>query len=243
MKKIFTIVAMAAMLMACGGNEEDPQNKPGNKPGPGDEPEFVSKITIDGNYADWDAVTENIQIATLPEGEVQYSQLKTFKLYADEMFIHVYCEFDPENTLVFVPYFDLDSDATTGNTSKWDGAGYEAKAEGAVWTTDEAETTLLEPKAWDPAFYLYTDAGTEEVCAAGTGAVISSVPAPTTGGLYAFEASIVRDLIAIYGLGDTFTMGMIQYDITWSYIGKLPCKNAADREAGALEEMLTVTLP
>ena len=159
------------------------------------------------------------------------------------MFIHVYCEFDPTNTLVFVPYFDLDSDATTGNTSKWDGAGYEAKAEGAVWTTDEAETTLLEPKAWDPAFYLYTDAGTEEICAAGIGAVVSSVPAPTKDGLYAFEASIVRDLIAMYDLGDTFTCGMIQYDLSWSYIGKLPCKNSADREAGQLEEMLTVTLP
>ena len=58
MKKIFAIAAMAAMLIACG--EEKPENKPnggGNNNGGGnEEPAFVAAITVDGQFADWDAV-------------------------------------------------------------------------------------------------------------------------------------------------------------------------------------------
>ncbi len=246
MKKFFALAAVAAMFIACGGEKPAPQPQP--QPGVGDEVEFEGAISIDGQYADWDAVTENIQVATLPEGECRYSQLKTFKLHADENFIYVYCEFDPTNTLVFVPYFDLDSDATTGNTSKWDGAGYEAKAEGDIWTwtldADENPVSQEAPKAWDPAFYEYTDEGTIEVCPASLGAVISSTPAPTKDGLYAFEAALVREILDdAYGLEGTFTMGMIQYDMDWMYIGQLPCQSEDARMEGALEEMLTVTLP
>ena len=77
----------------------------------------------------------------------------------------------------------------------------------------------------------------------GIGAVESSVPALTANGTYAFEAAIIRELIAAYGLGDAITVGMIQYDMNWSYIGMLPCQNEEARLAGALEEMLTVALP
>lgn len=244
MKKLFALAAVAALFIACGGEKPEPTPKPEPKP---EEPVFEGAIKIDGTYADWDALTENVAVATLPEGECRYSQLKTFKLHADEQFIYVYCEFDPTNTLVFVPYFDLDSDATTGTTSKWDGAGYEAKAEGDIWEwsldAEENPVAQVAPKAWDPTFYQYTDEGTIEVCASGIGAVNSSVPAPTKDGLYAFEAAIVREMLLAYGLGDTFTMGMIQYDMDWSYIGMLPCQSEDARLEGALEEMLTVNLP
>ena len=247
MKKLFAILAVAALFAACG---EEP-NTGGNtqKPDVNIDPDFVSAITIDGNYADWDALTENVQVATLPEGECRYSQLKTFKLHADEYFIHIYCEFDPTNTLVFVPYFDLDNDATTGTTSKWNGGGYEAKAEGDIWEwsmdANEEPVAQVAPKAWDPAFYYYNPetGDTDEICASGIGAVESSLPALTANGTYAFEAAIIRELIAAYGLGDAITVGMIQYDMNWSYIGMLPCQNEEARLAGALEEMLTVSLP
>lgn len=254
-KKFFALAAIfAATMMSFTACEEDKPVGPGlEDETPADvcpdcqknpcECEPEAAITIDGEFADWDNL-EGVQVATLPKGDVDYEQLKTFKLFADETFIYVFCEFDPENTLVFVPYFDLDNDPTTGNDSKWSGAGYEAKAEGSVFE-EEGDGVQGAPKAWDPAFYMYTDSGTEEVCAAGLGAVMSSVPAPYNGGAtYAFEAAIVREMIAgQYNLGDQFTMGMIQYDLSWSYIGKLPCKTLDQKDAGELEPMLTITLP
>ena len=137
-KKIFAIAAIAAAMMSFASCEKTPVNNGGENNGeetPADvcpdcqknpcECEEAAAITIDGDYADWENL-EGVQVATLPKGDVKYEQLKVFKLFADETFIYVYCEFDPENTLVFVPYFDLDNDPTTGNNSKWDGAGYEA---------------------------------------------------------------------------------------------------------------------
>lgn len=257
-KKFFAIAAIFAATMMSFSSCEKPDNGGTNNGGnetPADvcpdcqknpcecEPEAEAAITIDGDFADWDKL-EGVQVATLPAGDVDYEQLKTFKAYADETFIYVFCEFDPENTLVFVPYFDLDNDPTTGNDSKWDGAGYEAKAEGSVFGELDGPAQGA-AHAWDPSFYLYTDSGTEEVCASGLGAVISSVPAAYNGGAtWAFEAAIVREFIAgQYNLGDKLTFGMIQYDLDWSYIGKLPCLNYDDKDAGKKEEMLTVVLP
>ena len=246
MKKFFAFVAMAALMMSCG----EPDNG-GNGNGNGiPMPDVDSEITIDGSYSDWDAISDKVQVATLPEGDVTYSQLKTLKLYADESFIFIFCEFDPANTLVMVPYFDIDSDGLTGNDSKWSGAGYEGKAEGEIWTwrtemeyDREVCVEQLEPKAWDPSFYLYTEDGTECVFEAGTGGVLSSVPSATKEGLYAFEALILRDALFAYELGDTFTMGMYQYNQNWACIGQLPCITDDQKVAGELEYMLTVTLP
>lgn len=248
MKKFFAFVAMAAMLSACG--DPDKGGNGGNNNNGGGSSELpASEITIDGQFSDWDALGSKVEVATLPEGDVTYSQLKTFKLYADEHYIHFFCEFDPANTLVFVPYFDIDSDGLTGNNSKWSGAGYEGKAEGEIWTwrtemeyDREVCVEQLEPKAWDPSFYLYTDEGTECVYESGSGAVISSVPCPTKDGLYAFEVSILRDILFGYELGETFTMGMYQYNQNWACIGQLPCLTN-DEKLTELEYMLTVTLP
>ena len=77
-------------------------------------------------------------------------------------------------------------------------------------------------------------------------AVLSSVPAPYKNGNWAFEASILREVVLdAYGIADAtqFTMGMYQYDLNWSCIGQLPCKTFAQKDAGELEPMLTITLP
>ena len=255
-KKIFAIAAIAAAMMSFASCEKTPVNNGGENNGnetPADvcpdcqknpcECEEAAAITIDGDYADWENL-EGVQVATLPKGDVKYEQLKVFKLFADETFIYVYCEFDPENTLVFVPYFDLDNDPTTGNNSKWDGAGYEAKAEGSVFEELDGPAQGA-PHAWDPSYYMYTDSGTEEICASGLGATMSSVPAALPNSkLYAFEAAIVREFIAPgYNLGSQLTMGMIQYDLDWSYIGQLPCQTLEAKDAGAKDTMLTITLP
>ena len=256
MKKFMTLAAMFAAVMvsftACEDQTTDPTPTPGEEvcadcgKTPCEceaEPEFA--IKIDGDFSDWDNL-EGVQVATLPAGDVSYEQLKTFKAYADETFIYVFCEFDPENTLVFVPYFDLDGNPATGNDSKWSGAGYEAKAEGSVFEELDGPAQGA-AHAWDPAFYYYGDPS--DVLDAGL-AVTSSVPAAYKNGNWAFEASILRELVvdsyaAIFSdtKTDSFTFGMIQYDLNWDYIGKLPCKTLEQIEAGEKEPMLTVVLP
>ena len=251
MKRIMTFAAISAVVMmsfsSCETDETKPtpdgteQETPDNQ-----EPESTTAIQIDGDFSDWD-VLEGVVTATCPADDVLYEQFKTFKAYADEEFIYIFCEFIPENTLVFVPYFDLDNDPSTGNDSKWSGAGYEGKAEGGVFveeTTDDGPVQGA-PQAWDPAFYYYAESGTEKVLDAGM-AVLSSVPAAYKNGTWAFEASILRSVVLeAYGIADAtqFTMGMYQYDLNWSCIGQLPCKTFAQKDAGELEPMLTIALP
>jgi hypothetical protein len=136
MKKMMTLAAMFAAVMvsftACEKNGNN--NEGGNNNDDSEEPGLESNAAIqcDGEYSDWEGL-EGVVTVTCPADDVAYEQFKTFKVYADEEFIHIFCEFDPEMTLVFVPYFDLDNDPATGNTSKWSGAGYEGKAEGGVF--------------------------------------------------------------------------------------------------------------
>ena len=256
MKKLLTLAAMfAAVAISFTACEEKPDTgkTPDENvcPDCGEDPCVCPEaadavIQIDGTYSDWDNL-EGVQVATCPADDVLYEQFKTFKAYADEEFIYIFCEFIPENTLVFVPYFDLDNDPSTGNDSKWSGAGYEGKAEGGVFveeTTDDGPVQGA-PQAWDPAFYYYAESGTEKVLDAGM-AVLSSVPAAYKNGTWAFEASILRSVVLeAYGIADAtqFTMGMYQYDLNWSCIGQLPCKTFAQKDAGELEPMLTIALP
>ena len=111
-----TLAAMFAAVMvtftACEKNgNEGGNNNTGNEDGP--EIESNAAIQCDGEYADWEGL-EGVVTVTCPADDVAYEQFKTFKVYADEEFIHIFCEFDPEMTLVFVPYFDLDNDPSTG---------------------------------------------------------------------------------------------------------------------------------
>ena len=266
MKKIMTLAAIFAAVMmgvtSCNpddtkpeqkpdvetpdnGGEETPDNGGEETPDNGGEETPAAAITIDGDFSDWDAL-EGAVVATLPEGDVKYEQLKTFKMYADEEFIYIFCEYDPENTLVFVPYFDLDSNPATGNDSKWSGAGYEAKAEGSIY--DESEEGVQgAPQPWDPTFYYYGEP--ETVLESGM-ATTSCTPVEYKNGNWAFEASILREiLIDSYASAfpdtatDKFTVGMIQYNLDWDYIGQLPTKTLAEIEAGEKEPMLTVVLP
>ena len=222
-KKFFAIAAIFAATMmsfnSCeknpdqGGQETPADVCPDCQKNPCECEEVAAAINIDGDFSDWDKL-EGAVVATCPKDDVAYEQFKTFKVYADEEFIYIFCEFDPENTLVFVPYFDLDNDPSTGNDSKWSGAGYEAKAEGGVFEEVETDDGVVQgaAQAWDPAFYQYTDSGTEKVLDSGM-AVLSSVPAAYKGATWAFEASILRSVVLeAYGIADAtqFTMGMLE---------------------------------
>ena len=136
MKKFFAIAAMAAMLIACGDKEND-DKKPGNGGEP-EEPEFVSAITIDGQFGDWAALdASKVVEATLPEGETKHGDLKKVKIYADDLYINVYFEAaEPEADM---PYhidlcINIDNDEMTGGYANvWSNAGVDYLIEGCVY--------------------------------------------------------------------------------------------------------------
>ena len=105
MKKIMTLAAMfAAVAMtfsAC--NKENPDNTGnnggnntetpgGDENGEPEEPEYVAPITVDGNFADWDALTDATVATCIPD-HVQ-SGLNVLKAYADQYYLYVMVEFD-----------------------------------------------------------------------------------------------------------------------------------------------------
>ena len=237
MKKLMTIAAMFAAVMTSFTACEKNGNEGGNDNGGNDGPEIESNAVIqcDGDYSDWEGL-EGVVVATCPADDVLYEQFKTFKVYADEEFIHIFCEFNPEETLVFVPYFDLDNNPATGNTSKWSGAGYEAKAEGSVFEEVETEDGTVQgaPCKWDPNFYHYTESGTEKVLASGM-AVLSSVPAPYKNGNWAFEASQYQTLC----ISCIFRRLAASCDFLYTYV-RCVVVYAANREIGQQRNCVSI---
>lgn len=90
MKKFqFAVLALAAVCMiACKDKKNDPQPQPDPDP----EPQYESPITIDGSDADY-ASLPNVFVCNRP-AVTEYMGLKVMKVYADEVYINIYAEFD-----------------------------------------------------------------------------------------------------------------------------------------------------
>jgi len=91
MKKFsFMLLAVAALaFVAC-------DKKKGNNPDQPDDPEptYTSPVTIDGLDTEY-ASLPNVYVANRPT-ETEYMGLKVMKVYADEVYINIYAEFDTE---------------------------------------------------------------------------------------------------------------------------------------------------
>lgn len=230
MKKIFAIAAMAAMLIACG--DEKPENKPGNGGGntPDPEvPEYVAAITVDGQFADWDAV--EVEELALKDGNT-YSKaaLKKVKFYTDEMYINVYVEFDPAEAMALCVYFDVDADATTGRGEPCQGIELYLDGMIADWTLNADETAFIEPRisalAPDMTAYKYTgeDGASawawEELLAACNGFAVGSLPV-AVGANEAFEMAIVKELSPM-PFGEQVGIAISLSNFSWAECGTLP---------------------
>ena len=95
MKKFFALAAIfAATMISFTACEEDKPVGPGPDETPADvceecgknpcecEPEFVCKITCDGDFADWAAVTP---VSATTNADAKYTALTALKVYTDEM--------------------------------------------------------------------------------------------------------------------------------------------------------------
>lgn len=249
-KKFIAIAAIAAMLFACGEPEEEKPNNEGpntETPEP-EEPEFVSAITIDGDYSDWAAV-EVVETALPTDGTPRYEQLKKVKAYADEYFICLYLEFDPSNNIRNIDLFiDEDNDPMTGHLNgngKW-AEGVGIMMQGSFYEFNADYTVQMGGKSWAPTVYMFGGenlANTWEWVDLGVGGVASSSAADmiddTTA---AVEIQIIREMIPM-PLADTIGLGVILETAEWSSVGSLPQISAEAEFEGETTHLLQLVLP
>ena len=250
MKKLFAIVAMAAMLFACGEKPEGGNNNNGNS----EEPVFESLITVDGDFSDWAGLdASKVSVATRPDGAVKHDGLVCVKAYADELYLNVYFEFDEivianRNSAPFHVYLNADGDETTGGgdalwapyCAEWmlegnifDGAGGFGSWDPGVFPWGgEPNTSGWE---WHPV-------GVPADAEHNWGAIITegNGVASGAGAGNAYEIQIMREMVPATW-ADTFTCGFdIQQD--WTTVGALPILNATDENPEGATTMMVVTI-
>lgn len=253
MKKVFSFLAIAAMvLVSCNKN---PKPNPSGPDTPDDpEEEYEAPITIDGSFADWAKLDATKVSTTTCDANAKYKVLKTVKAYVDEQFIFLYVEYDPtaytadDTWIPFHVYMNADNSDETG------GYGDEFAEADAEWLLETSIT------AYDCALFKWWaeaktngwkwtkhDAGLqaeEHTADDGWGAIIpegqgigSSAGDVATG---KFEIAIMRAMIADQvKFADTFTLG---FDIqaNWSTVGILPNAASTDDNPNGLAPKMVV---
>jgi hypothetical protein len=239
MKKIFAFLAIAAMV-AVGCSKTNDNG--GKKRGGDDKPKYEQPITIDGNFDDW-AKLDASKIATAKsDPDATKTALKLVKVYADNVFVFVYFEWDKdqisyEKDVEHVPfhvYINGDGNAATGGfADQWTDACTDVMMEGFIYP--DAVLGSYEPglfkwvgeangSGWDPNWESLGD-----ISGITKGAGVE--------GKYEFQ--ITRELYPVGKLADNFSIG---FDIQqgWNSVGILPNAAPTDDNPGGLAPSLQV---
>lgn len=266
MKKIMTIAAMfAAVMVSFSSCDKTPKPDDNKTPTvqtcpdcgePEDEctcGEYVQAITIDGNFADWAAITPAVATCN---PDAKYTALTTLKAYMDEFYVFLYVEFDEDEIVdrewtPFHVYLNADnSDATGGYGDEFADPNAEIMFETAIFGSGEFTT-------WDAALFkwwgevgesgwLWTEgsvAGFEHSGDDNWGAVLGEGSGITmaAGNGNAFEISILKEMVLGAEFAETIGVGCdIQQE--WSSVGVLPNAAMTDDNPNGLAPKLAVTL-
>lgn len=251
MKKFMTLAAIfAAVAMSFSACEKE-DNK-GNNNGGGNNTvttcpdcgealedctcgEFECAITVDGEFADWAAVTP---VTATCNPDAKWTALETLKVYTDEMYIHIYFEFSEDEIvdLAWVPfhvYINQDNNTEGCGDDQWIGqGGQDFLLEGAVI----ADTFC----SYDPGLFVYTGADPATV----EWAWESTLPegsgiATGAGAGNKYELSIMKEMIPGLNLASTFGLG-VDIQQSWNSVGVLPNTAIADDNANGAVPMLQV---
>lgn len=241
-----------------------PQNQPEDPQGGDDEdPVFASKVKVsDNSIAEWDNLpAEYVASAECPDDGVSLG-LKSLKVYADQVYINILFEFDPEELLgtAWVPLHIL---LNTDNSDATGGYG--------AYFTDANEDVLLEtafmcdgvsydynpavfkywgvggPTEWDDSWFEPgVTAGAENNWGAYIAEGASKIgKSQIVDGKYV-EIQLVRELIPCDWApwADKFGIGLqlIGGDEGWSNIGYLPQVAPTEANPNGFTEKLTVTI-
>ena len=260
MKKFMTIAAMFAAVMvsfsSCTKDDTKPQGG-GNTatcPDCGEAledctcDEFESAIKIDGDFADWAAVTP---VTATCNPDAKWTALTTLKVYTDEMYIHIYFEFSEDEIvdLAWVPfhvYINQDNNTEGCGDDQWIGqGGQDWLLEGAVI----AETFC----PYNPGMFKYDESviNPDTGAPAGDGDLATidwawadvlpegSGIASGAGNGNKYELSIMKEMMAGMELSETFGLG-VDIQQSWNSVGVLPNTAIADDNANGAVPMLQV---
>ena len=230
MKKILSLLAMTAAILAVSCKKDDDEEEGG---GGEENTEYVAPITIDGAFADWAKLDANKVSEAKTDPEATHNALKVVKVYADKYFIFVYFEWDKDQitwdadteNVPFHVYLNGDGDASTGGFSdEFSDACADALFEGFIYPGG----TL---GSYDPAVYKWIG----DPNGAGWGWSDGDAPILASGsglckgagveGKYEFQ--ITRELYPLGTIADNFSIG---FDIqqSWDSVGILPNSHATD---------------
>lgn len=248
MKKFMTIAAMFAAVMVSFSscNKEDKPQGGGNTvttcPDCGEAledctcGEFEAAIQIDGDFADWAAVTP---VSATCDPDAKYTALTTLKVYTDEMYIHVYFEFSEDEIVdrAWVPfhiYINADNNTEGCGDDQWIGqGGQDFLLEGAVLADDAF-------CSYNPGLFTYAGVDPATVEWAWTDVLPEgSGIASGAGAGNKYELSIMKEMVPGMELAETFGLGA-DIQQSWNSVGVLPNTAIADDNANGAVPMLQV---
>lgn len=237
----FALMGLAALaFIACDPNKPNNPDNPGNPDDPG---EYVNPISVtDNSIADWSKLDQNYVFEAVCPEDASYLGLKRIKVYADEYYISMIAEYDPEEIpehgqVPFHIYFNTDnSDETGGYGDQWLDANVDIMMEGfffsaASFDADDNPLDPGSPVAYEPVIVPWTG----EVGGTGWGWGDELVPsAPCVASQHVegnmVEMQFIRELVpTLVGWNETeFGVGCdIQQH--WESVGILPL-NSPDAE-------------
>jgi hypothetical protein len=257
MKKFMTLAAMfAAVMMSFSACEKTPvqggdNNDGGNTETPADvcpdcqknpcecEPEYVSPLTMDGDFADWDALDASKVAVTKCATDAKYTALKVAKVYVDQVYINVYFEYDESQLgdLSYIPfdmYLDQEGEDGVGDDYYVGQTGVDYLFEAAVI----AEGACV---SYDPDMFIYMGSreawewGWEAHLEAGLGLCQGA------GANGKYEFAILKEMLMGVELGEQFGLGFMIATPDWATVGCLPNVDVTDENPNGKASLLKVT--
>ena len=252
MKKFMTLAAIfAAAMMSFTACEETKPDNGGTTtdenlcPDCGKDPcecpeEYVSPITIDGDFADWDALDASKVASATCATDAKWTALKSVKVYADEVYINVLMEVDADQITSDSPidiYLNTDNSDNPGNQNWLGQSGQDVLLEGGYYVEGEVIS-------FDPGLYPYTGSDQEvewawdvenPLLAEGNGL------ASGAGTVAKYELAILIELLNGVELADTFGFG-ITVSQNWEPVGLLPNDTVTDENTNGAAKFLEVTI-
>ena len=255
MKKFMTLAAMFAAVMMSFSCEKTPvnggENNGGNTDTPVDvcpdcqknpcecEEEYVSPLTMDGDFADWDALDASKVVVTKCATDAKYTALKVAKVYVDQVYINVYFEYDESqlgdlSSIPFDMYLDQEGEDGVGDDYYVGQTGVDYLFEAAVI----AEGACI---SYDPAMFIYMGSreawewGWEPHLDAGLGLCQGA------GANGKYEFAILKEMLMGVELGEQFGLGFMIATPDWATVGCLPNVDVTDENPNGKAALLKVT--
>ena len=259
--KFALMCAATLAFVACNNPEPNPNPNPDPDPEPQD---YVQKIQVNDNtLADWNDVPADKIVSCQLTDDAALLGLKSVKVYADEYYIFIQAEPDPEviTSLAWVPfhvYINTDnSDATGGYGDEFTDANTDICLEGAVFGSETATTLAEAAISYAPGVFKWwgevgangwswTDPSVTHTADDKWGAVIGEGELQGTASQFVngiIEIQIMRELVPTDAGWNEEEFG-IGFDIQqdWSSVGVMPLVAPTDDNTNGYTHKLQVKI-